>query len=177
MNGSSTRTRIRCAMLRHAEMPKGSRRAPNVYRRVHSRPRHTAQWVGFSSLPATAPWPASCSNRLRPTTLSCNKIFGQSHLITVFPQLFHIGKFFLPTYGLLVSTGCLDRPVDQRSQLRQAGHQSGRRLEPGHSGRAVRHHRRQGSLHRQRLELLLRPSRRHFQLVSTLQAGGVFSGG
>jgi hypothetical protein len=34
-------------MLRHAEMPKGSRRAPNVYRRVHSRPRHTAQWVGL----------------------------------------------------------------------------------------------------------------------------------
>jgi len=34
-------------MLRHAQMPKGSRRAPNVYRRVHSRPRHTAQWVGF----------------------------------------------------------------------------------------------------------------------------------
>jgi len=28
-------------------MPKGSRRAPNVYRRVHSRPRHTAQWVGL----------------------------------------------------------------------------------------------------------------------------------
>jgi phosphatidylglycerol:prolipoprotein diacylglycerol transferase len=25
----------------------------------------------------------------------------------VFPQLFHIGKFFLPTYGLLVSTGVL----------------------------------------------------------------------
>src|SRR5262249_18220416 len=39
MNGGSTRTRIRCAMLRHAEMPKGSRRVPNVYRRVHSRPR------------------------------------------------------------------------------------------------------------------------------------------
>lgn len=34
-------------MLRHAQMPKGSRRAPNVYRRVHSRPRHTAQWVGL----------------------------------------------------------------------------------------------------------------------------------
>jgi hypothetical protein len=47
MNGSSTRTRIRCATLRHAEMPKGSRRAPNVYRRVHSRPRHTAGWVGL----------------------------------------------------------------------------------------------------------------------------------
>jgi hypothetical protein len=47
MNGSSTRTRIRCAMLRHAQMPKGSRRAPNVYRRVHSRPRHTALRVGF----------------------------------------------------------------------------------------------------------------------------------
>src|SRR5580704_16716197 len=38
MNGDSTRTRIRCATLRHAEMPKGSRRVPNVYRRVHSRP-------------------------------------------------------------------------------------------------------------------------------------------
>ena len=25
----------------------------------------------------------------------------------MFPQLFHIGKFFLPTYGLLVSTGVL----------------------------------------------------------------------
>jgi len=25
----------------------------------------------------------------------------------VFPQIFHIGKFFLPTYGLLVSTGVL----------------------------------------------------------------------
>ena len=37
------RQRIRCATLRHAEMPKGSRRVPNVYRRVHSRPvtRHS----------------------------------------------------------------------------------------------------------------------------------------
>ncbi len=28
-------------------------------------------------------------------------------LLLVFPQIFHIGKFFLPTYGLLVSTGVL----------------------------------------------------------------------
>jgi len=41
-------------MLRHAQMPKGSRRAPNVYRRVHSRPRHTAQWVGLSKSAASS---------------------------------------------------------------------------------------------------------------------------
>ena len=58
MNGSSTRTRIRCAALRHAEMPKGSRRAPNVYRRVHSRPRHTAQWVGLIKRSLYLAWPA-----------------------------------------------------------------------------------------------------------------------
>jgi hypothetical protein len=37
-------------MLRHAEMPKGSRRVPNVYLTVHSRPRHTAEWVGLNNL-------------------------------------------------------------------------------------------------------------------------------
>jgi hypothetical protein len=40
-------------MLRHAEMPKGSRRVPNVYLTVHSRPRHTAEWVGLNNLALT----------------------------------------------------------------------------------------------------------------------------
>jgi hypothetical protein len=42
MNGGLTRIKIRCAMLRHAETPKGSRQAPIVYRRVHSSAHHTA---------------------------------------------------------------------------------------------------------------------------------------
>jgi hypothetical protein len=65
MNGCSTRTRIRCATLRHAQMPKGSRRAPNVYRRVHSRPRHTAQWVGLKKqLLAISFWQFAESQKL-----------------------------------------------------------------------------------------------------------------
>ena len=38
--------------------------------------------------------------------LEQNRPATHLHLL-VFPQIFHIGKFFLPTYGLLVSTGVL----------------------------------------------------------------------
>jgi len=47
MNGGLTRIKIRCAMLRHAETPKGSRQVPIVYRRVHSRPTTRQARVGF----------------------------------------------------------------------------------------------------------------------------------
>src|SRR6185503_14353215 len=55
MNGGPTRTRIRCAMLRHAETPKGSRGVPKRRETVHSRPvtRHRGSAcfaVGRSSL-------------------------------------------------------------------------------------------------------------------------------
>ena len=162
MNGGLTRIRIRCATLRHAEMPKGSRRAPNVYRRVHSRPVTRHSGSAFCS-------PAVSRHSLlesAPTllNLSCNKFSAIASRLIVFPQLFHIGKFFLPTYGLLVSTGVLIGLWISVRNSEQAGDRSGRRMELGHSGGAVRHYRRQDSVHRQRLELLRRPSGRHLQL-------------
>ncbi len=45
--------------------------------------------------------------------------------------------------------GGVDRPVDQRAQLRQARHRSRQRLEPGNHRRHVRDHWREDSLHHQ----------------------------
>src|SRR4051812_2203969 len=47
MNGGSTRTSVWCAMLRHAETPKGPRGVPNCLTTGSKTARCTAPWVGF----------------------------------------------------------------------------------------------------------------------------------
>src|SRR3954462_2932695 len=48
MNGGSTRTSVWCAMLRHAETPKGPRGAPTCLTTGSKTARCTAPRVGFS---------------------------------------------------------------------------------------------------------------------------------
>src|SRR5260370_21146575 len=94
MNGDSTRTRIRCATLRHAEMPKGSRRVPNVYPRFILGPSHGTvgrlEFFGGSTAHPSLTTPTSLLHRFLAK-------FTPSFIpISSYPQLIHFLKSFLP---------------------------------------------------------------------------------
>jgi hypothetical protein len=59
-------------MFRHAEKPKGSRRVPNAYQRVHSRPIRTAVRVGFFI--SGVSWQFAGKIGERPSSFSCHPL-------------------------------------------------------------------------------------------------------
>ena len=158
-------------MLRHAEMPNGSRRAPNVYRRVHSRPvtRHSGS---ASSICART---FLCVSSL--LNLSCNIILLASHLINSVSSTFSYRQVF-PSYLRIAGFyRRFDRSMDQRPQLRAS--RGSIRMTHGiwacwsccAASSAPRFSTSSTT------GVTTRPMRATFSVGRTLQAGGVFSGG
>src|SRR5207248_11244022 len=103
---------IRCAMLRHAEMPQGSRRVPPVYDGFILGPPHRSVGRLVFLLQYRRVGDAHASPILRvhlaiPAKLNVSIPFCFAANKLVLPRLFHIGNFSLPTYGLLVALGVL----------------------------------------------------------------------